>query len=133
MSTLLLNATNQTFPRILVQEPHRYVKRCTAPTFKRVSICKCITCLLCDIGYVNCAQARCEQGLVRITPRRVHDEGAWVLADGLCKCLWSFLNNDVSPADFARECCIERWAIGIFAVLKRRNDDFILETGFSLW
>lgn len=67
-----------------------------------------------------------------ITPRRIHYERAWVFADGLCKCLWSFLDNDVSPADFAGECCVKRGAIGILAILERRNDDFILETGFSL-
>jgi hypothetical protein len=130
---LLLGATNQAFPRILVQEPHRYVKRRTTPAFKRVRIRKCPTCFLCNIGYVNRAQARCEQGLVCITPRRIHDERARVLADGLCKCLWPFFRDDVPPADFAREGCVERGATGIIAVLKRGNDDFILETRFALW
>ena len=68
-----------------------------------------------------------------ITPRRIHNERARVLADGLCKSLRSFLNDDVPPADFARECCVERGAIGIIATLKRGDDDFILETGFSLY
>lgn len=97
---MLSYTTYQTLPWILIQEPHGYVKRRTAPAFKRVRIGECPTRLLGDIGYVYRAQPGCEKRLVRITPRSVHNERAGVLADGLGESFWPFLDDDVPPTKF---------------------------------
>src|SRR5207302_9153806 len=66
-STPLSHSTYQTLPWVLIQEPHSYVKRRTAPAFKRVCICQCPTSFFGDIGHINRAQASCEQRLMGST------------------------------------------------------------------
>ena len=98
---LSLIQTYQTLPWILIQESHSYIKRRTAPAFKRVRIGECPTRLLGDIGYINRAQTGCEQRLVRVAPCSVHNECAGVLAYGLGESFWSFLDDNVPPTIFA--------------------------------
>lgn len=95
--------TYQALPWILIQEPHSYIKRRTAPAFKRVCIGECPTRLLGDVGYINRAQTGGEQRLVRVTPCSVHDECAGVLAYGLGESFRSFLDDNVPPTILAGE------------------------------
>ena len=69
---------------------------------------------------------------MRITPGGVHNKYTWVLAHGLCKRLWTLLDDDVAPALLTRDRRVERWAIGVVAILELGNNDFVLEAGFAL-
>jgi len=129
----LSHSSYQTLPWILVQEPHSYVKRRTAPAFKRVCVCERPTSLFGDVGDVNRAQARCEQGLVSITPRSVHDKCPRVFANCLGESFRSLLSDDVPPTTFARESSVEGRTIRVVAVLELRNDNLVLETRFTLY
>jgi hypothetical protein len=126
------HTTYQTLPWILIQEPHSYIKRRTAPAFKRVRIRECPTRLLGDIGYINRAQTGCEQRLVRVTPCSVHNECAGVLAYGLGESFWSFLDDNVPPTIFAGERSIEERPIRVLSVLECRDDNLFFEAGFTL-
>ena len=131
-STPLSHSTYQTLPWILIQEPHGYVKRRTAPAFKRVCICQRPASFLGDVGHINRAQARCEQRLMGITPCSVHDECPGVLANCLGESFRSMLNDDVPPSTFARETSVKGRTIRIVAVLKLGNNNLVLETRFTL-
>lgn len=70
---------------------------------------------------------------MRVAPGRVHDEAAGVLAHRLGERLWTLVDYDVAPTKFARERCIQRWAVSrVFSALELRNDDLCLETGLAL-
>ena len=68
---------------------------------------------------------------MRITPCSVHDENTRVLAHGLGECLGTLLDDDVAPADLAREGRVERRALGVFAVDKFGDVDLVPEAGFA--
>jgi len=68
-----------------------------------------------------------------VTPCSVHDQGARVLSDSLCKCLGTLLYNNVSPPDFTRHAAVQGWAcLWVLTILEGRNDDFSLNTWFTL-
>ena len=69
-----------------------------------------------------------------VTPRRVHDQAAWVRADGLGKCLGTVVDNNVAPADLAWESCVgeDLGVVRVVAALELRDLDLRLETRFSL-
>lgn len=70
---------------------------------------------------------------MRVTPGRVHDERARVLADGLGKGLGAVLDNDVAPTNFAGERGVEgRPVEGVLTVLEGRDNDFVFEARFTL-
>jgi hypothetical protein len=68
---------------------------------------------------------------MRVSPSCVHDEGTRIFSDSFGEALWTFLEDDVAPANFTWHRCIKGRAIWIFAVLEGRYDDFGLETWFA--
>ena len=69
---------------------------------------------------------------MRVAPGGVHDEHAGVLADGLGEGLGAVLDDDVAPADFAREGGVGGGSVGVRAVDELGNDDLFPEARFSL-
>ena len=68
-----------------------------------------------------------------ITPRSVHDERSGICTNGFRKLFRAFLDDDVTPSNFTRECSIEWGAInGVFAVLEFGNDNIIFKAWFTL-
>lgn len=67
-----------------------------------------------------------------VTPGGVHDESARIRANGFGESFGTFLDDDVSPADFAWDRGVERWAVGVFPVVERRDDDLVLEAWLAL-
>jgi hypothetical protein len=125
--------THQALPRILIQEPHSDIKRRATPTFKTVCIRQRITRLLRNVHHINCAQAGGEQGLMRVSPRRVHDQAARILADCFRECLRPVFDDDIAPADGAWEVRVERRAIlWVLATLQLGDDDLGFETRLAL-
>lgn len=67
-----------------------------------------------------------------ITPGRVHDEHAGVLANGLGERLGALLDDDVAPAELAWHGGVEWGAVGVFAVGELGDVDFGSETRLAL-
>jgi hypothetical protein len=129
-----MRETHQALPRIFIQEPHRNIKRRATPTLDTIRIRQRITRLLRNVHHINRAQTCSEQGLVRITPRRVHDQASRVIADGLRKRLRPVLDDDIAPADSTREIGVDwRAIIWVFPVLQLGDNDVGFETGLALF
>ena len=124
--------TYQTLPRVLVQEAHSNIERSTTPALNTVSICKGVAGFSGNVRHIGSAQAGGQKRLVSVAPGSVHDKGSRVFADSLGNCLWAVLNNDVAPADFARESRIKRGSGGVLSVLELGDDDLSPEAWFSL-
>ena len=68
-----------------------------------------------------------------ITPGRVHDERARVLAHGFGEGFGSLLDDDIAPADLAWLRGIEGRTFGVVSVGELGNVDFGLETRLALY
>src|SRR5271156_580716 len=88
----------QAVPRILVQEAHGDVERCSTPALQAVAVAQSPACLPGNVQEINSSDPGCKQRLVGITPGSVHQQAAFVGADRLGKCLGSFLVDDVFPS-----------------------------------
>ena len=122
----------QTLPGILIQESHCDIESRTSPHLQRVCIRKRPARLFRNIYHIDRPQARRKKRLVCITPSSVHDETAWVLANGLGKGFGTLLDDDVAPTDFARHGSIQWWTILVFPVDEFWYDNVIFETRFTL-
>lgn len=124
--------TYQSLPRIFIQEAHGNIERRTTPALKRIRVSHRPASLLGDVDHVDGSETSSQQALVSVTPCGVHDKTARVSTDSLGEGLGSLFDDDVSPSDFAGHGGVEWWAVGIVAVVELWNDDFGLETGFTL-
>lgn len=127
-----MEATHQTFPGVLVQEPHCDIKRSTTPALETVRIRERITRLLRNVCHVNGTQTRSKKRLVRVAPSGIHDEAAGVLADGLGEGFRTFLDYDGAPSLLTRLRRVQRGPIGISAVLEGWDNNFVFEARFTL-
>jgi hypothetical protein len=69
---------------------------------------------------------------VSISPSGVHDENPRVFAHCFGKGFGAGLNDDISPTNFARQRCVQRWTCLIFSVLELGNDNFVFQTRLAL-
>lgn len=67
-----------------------------------------------------------------ITPGGIHDQYTRIRANCFGEGFGTLFDDDVTPANGAREGGIEGRSIGILAVSELRNNDFGLETRFAL-
>ena len=67
-----------------------------------------------------------------VTPRCVHDQSSRVRADCFSKGFGSFLDNDVTPTDFAGHASVERRAIGVVTIVEGWDDDIGFEARLTL-
>ncbi len=123
--------TYQALPRVLVEEAHSDIERCSTPALDRVRVRECPARFLCDVDHIDSTESRGKQRLVGIAPHRVHDEHTGVLADGLRECLGALLDDDVTPAHFAGQGSVGRRPVRVFTVDKLGDDDLVLEAGLA--
>ena len=69
---------------------------------------------------------------MRVTPGRVHDERAGILADSFGERFRALLDDDIAPANLARKRSIEGGTVRVFGVLQWRDDDVVLEPWLAL-
>src|SRR5271170_2590063 len=100
----------KSIPGILIQETHGDIERRATPHFKTVGVGESMTCLWGNIDEIDCTDAGCEQTLMGITPGCVHDETAFVGADGFGETFRSFLEEETSPAFGGRFGDVEEFA-----------------------
>ena len=129
------NNTQQTYqplPWIFVQEPHRNIEGRAPPALETVRICQSVASFLCNVDHVDSPQASSQERLVSISPSSVHDENPRVFSHRFSERFGAGLNDNISPTDFARDRCVQRWTRFFFSVLELGNDNLILQAGLSL-
>ena len=81
---------------------HRNIKRGTSPHLQTVCIGESPAGFLCDVEHFDSSKSRGKERLVRIAPRRVHNEGIGVFTHCLCKSFGVLFDDDIPLSDFTR-------------------------------
>jgi hypothetical protein len=123
-----LSHLSQPVPGILVEETHSNVEGGSTPALKTVEVAVSMASLSGNVQEVNCAHTSSQEGLMGVTPRRVHEKAPLILPDGCGKSFGAFLNKNVSPALGGRYTSIN---LRSRFVKEFWHDDVAFELGLS--
>lgn len=126
-----LSQSSQTVPRVFVQESHSDIEGGTTPTLQGISVGESVTGLLGNVGHVDRSHSGSQEGLVGISPGRVHNQTTRVRTNSLGECFGAFVDDNVPPTFLTRLAGVQ-FLGRVLSILQRGNSGFVLETGLTV-